>query len=123
MATYGQWIPVTDPATNATYYYNTATGQTSWTPPAAAPSPAYAPQFQAQAQAQAQPPTSRRAVVMGVAIYAYVPTGRDPREMAIAALDQIEVYPITREGWLMGRCVRTGQVGICPTTYVRAVPR
>ena len=30
---YGAWQPVTDPSTNATYYHNPTTGQTSWALP------------------------------------------------------------------------------------------
>ena len=60
---------------------------------------------------------------MAVALYAYFPTGMDPRELTVGAFDEIEVFGMPSPDWLMGRVVRTGQVGIVPATYCRAMMR
>lgn len=97
------WVQVWSPEHNAIYYTNTQTGESSWYPPAG---------FQQQAPVapvQAQP--QRKIVFM---VYNFNPTGVNPHEMQVFANDQIEVFSVGADGWLTGRCLRTGMMGLVP---------
>ena len=47
-------------------------------------------------------------------LYPFVPTGYNPEELMVYENDQIEVYDIGADGWVQGRCLRTGMIGLVP---------
>lgn len=47
-------------------------------------------------------------------VYPFTPSGYNPEEIVVLEHDQLEVYDIGADGWLYGRCLRTGVVGLVP---------
>ena len=101
--TLSAWIQVWSPEHNAIYYTNTQTGESSWYPP---------PGYQPNQNSQPVIPQQKRQIV--TMMYNFTPTGANPNEMAVFANDQIEVYNVGYDGWLTGRCLRSGVLGLVP---------
>ncbi|KAK3395478.1 hypothetical protein B0T20DRAFT_36016 [Sordaria brevicollis] len=92
--------------------YAQSTGSSAAPPPplpgrSQPPTPAAAP---------APPPPSKPIIAHCKALYKY--DASDARDCSFDKGDKIHVYEYMNADWWMGRCVRTGQEGIFPKSYV-----